>query len=89
MFFRIKQNNSYIFPGLFNESSLSVGQLWDDNCIDIFTKNNVFILKQNKVIIQCSRHFSDGLWDVRLPSSTPVPTNNVMNINFIIIKDKS
>ena len=36
-----------------------------------------------------SRNFSDGLWDVKLPSSTPAPTNNIMNIHYIIIKNKS
>ena len=52
-------------------------------------KNNIFILKQNKLIIQGSRNFSDGLWDVKFPLVTPSPVNNAMNINYIIIKNKS
>lgn len=28
----------YVYPGLLNSSLLSIGQLCDENCIDIFTK---------------------------------------------------
>ena len=36
---------SFIFPGLFKESLLSVGHFCNDNCIAIFTKHNMCILK--------------------------------------------
>ena len=32
-----------VFPGLANESLLSIGQLCDDNCIALFTKHSVYI----------------------------------------------
>ena len=57
---------SFIFPGLSNESLLSVGQFCNNNCIAIFTKHKMYILKENKIILQGHRNFSDGLWNVQL-----------------------
>ena len=56
---------SFIFPGLSNESLLSVGQFCNNNCIAIFTKHKMYILKENKIILQGHRNFNDGLWDVQ------------------------
>ena len=53
--------NSYVFPGLSNESLLLVCQLCNNNCIAIYSKNSVCVLKQTKLNIQGCRNFSDGL----------------------------
>ena len=50
----------------------------------------MYILKQNKIILQGNRNFSDGLWDVKLPTVPPSPLNyDVTNMHYIITKDKS
>ena len=81
---------SFIFPGLSSESLLSVGKFCNNNCIAIFTKHKMYILKENKIILQSHRNFNDGLWDVQLPSvHQPPPLYKTMNLNYIITKDKS
>ena len=40
-----------ILNGIVTESLISIRQLCNDNCIAIFTKHNVKILKDNKIII--------------------------------------
>ena len=50
----------------------------------------MYILKQNKIILQGNHNFTDGLWDVKLPTVTPPPpTYDVMDMYYIITKDKS
>ena len=86
-------NNSTIqatHSGLSNESLLSVGQFCNNNCIAIFTKHKMHILKNNKIILQGHRNFNDGLWDVQIPSvPPPPPLYQKMDLNYIITKDKS
>ena len=41
-----------IFPALTNSSLLSIGQLCDDNCSAIFTKTNLQIIKDDKIILE-------------------------------------
>ena len=50
----------------------------------------MYILKEKKIILQGNRNFSDGSWDVQLPSlPPPPPLYKVMDMNYIITKDKS
>ena len=44
---------------------MSIGQLCDDNCIVIFTKNNTYITKHGKLIKKGYRNQKDGLWDLK------------------------
>ena len=44
---------------------LSIGQLCDDDCIALFSKYYLKILKNNKVIIKSKRN-NNSLWDVLL-----------------------
>ena len=74
-----------IFPGLTNESLLSIGQFCDDNCIAIFTKQNVYIMKNEKILLQGKRNNTDGLWDIALPLESHFSSQ----ANYIITKDKS
>ena len=87
-----KAQQAYMFPKLTNESLISVGQICDDDCVVIFTKNDVKILKQDKIIIQGHRSPIDKLYDINLTNqkqenTTQSPTKQ--NINYIIRKDKT
>ena len=44
--------NAHVFPALTSASLLSMGQLCDDGCTAIFTKNNLNIFKNGKLIIK-------------------------------------
>ena len=46
-----QEKTSFIFPGLYNESLLPLGQFCNDKCIAIFTKHKIYILKENKIIL--------------------------------------
>ena len=73
-----------IFPHLKNESLISIGQLCDDNCIVIFTKDNFFVTKMGKCLFQGSRNKEDGLWDWNQHIK-----NKGNKINYIISKNKN
>ena len=61
-----------------NNNLLSIGQLCDDNCIVIFTKNKVNVYKDNTLILQGYRSLSgDGLWNV--PIYQPNPATNIQS----------
>ena len=59
--------SAYIVPGLENASLLSIGKLCDDNCMALFTKENLFVIKNDKLILQGLWNENDGLWDVMFP----------------------
>ena len=58
-----KAQQVVIFDNIQTESLISHGQLCDDDCIAIFSRFNVKILKNNKVIIE-GRRTDNGLWDI-------------------------
>ena len=39
---------AFVYPKLTNESLLSIGQLCDDNCLAIFSKRNIYVIKTKK-----------------------------------------
>ena len=54
-----------------------MGQLCKNDCVAIFTKSDVNILKHNKVIITVLRDCTNGLWNIPLgpfPPTTQSPT---------------
>ena len=55
----------YMFDDLVTGSLLSINQLCDDDCITLFSKYNLKILKNNKVIIE-GKIDNNGLWHVPL-----------------------
>ena len=73
-----------IFPHVKNESLLSIGQLCDDGCMVIFTKEKFFVTKHGKTLFHGKRNASDGLWDYNSENNTPLPS-----INYIITKNKA
>ena len=80
-----------IFPNL-NHSLISLGQLCDDNCEVILTKEKLTAYKGKHKILEGTRSTSgDGLWDIPIslpqlkPSPLTVPTQkpSFNNINHI------
>ena len=56
---------AYSFSNLQSGSLISIGQLCDDDCVAIFSRYNVKILKNNKVLIRGKRT-DNGLWQLPL-----------------------
>ena len=68
---------AYSFNNLKSGSLISIGQLCDDDCIAIFTKYIVKIIKKNKILIK-GRRTQNGLW--KLPIGTETPTDTERNV---------
>ena len=87
---------AYVVPGLKNASLLSIGKLCDDNCLALFTKKNLFVFKNNNLILQGLRNKCDGLWDVMFPTLNEKESNDnnmvktkEQSMNYIIQADQS
>ena len=65
--FSAKVQHACLFKNLKTGLLVSLGQLCDDNYIEILTCYNVKIIKNNKVIITGSRN-TMGLWGFPVPS---------------------
>ena len=74
--------HTYVLPEMTNESLLSVGQLCDQGCQAVFTKNNLYVLHNNKLVIKGTRNTKDGLWDV------PFNQSENYSLNFIIKRNQ-
>ena len=57
----------HVIPNLSSASLLSIGQLCDDDCLALFTKEKVFIFKQNKLLLQGKRNHFNGMWTIPVP----------------------
>ena len=70
----------HVFNGLTNSSLLSIGQLFDDDCVAVFDKKHLKVLKNQQLVLQGNRNLTDGLWDVPMPVQYPTfqPTINVI-----------
>ena len=80
-----------IFDNIQTGSLISLGQLCDDDCIGIFSRFHVKIMKDNKVIIE-GRRTDNGLWSIPLapsnpPSNIPPPANTAHQASAIIRQD--
>jgi len=64
---------SFIKPELRSSSLLSIGQLWDEDYSEVFTKQHVKIFDhQHKLALTEHRNHLpvDGSWDINFPPST-------------------
>ena len=69
---------AFVLDDLTTGTLVSLGQLCDDNCIALFTKYNVHIIKNDQVIIQGKRE-ANGLWLVPIdPPSNPLLANRII-----------
>lgn len=71
--FSTKAKVGHIFEGLKSGSLISLGQLCDDDCVALFTKYDVKIYKEGKVIIVGKRNANNGLWNIPLAPKTYLP----------------
>ena len=67
-----KAKIEYSFPDLQSSSLISTGQLCDDDCVTIFSKYKVRILKNNRIMIE-EKIVPNGLWCIYLTHPIPVP----------------
>ena len=80
--------HGFVFNNLKTRSSISIGQLCDDDCIAIFSKYHLKILNNDQIIIT-GRRSENGFWDIPLqvPSSlkhTQISTTRQPQANGII-----
>ena len=73
---------AHIFDGFHSASIISLGQLYDNYCVDILDKNEINILKNKTLILKGHRNKTYGLWDI--PISKPARHRSME----IITKDK-
>ena len=59
----------YVLPGMTNESLIYIGQVCYDNCIAIFSKNDLNMFKNKKIVLREKRNKQDGLLGVPLTST--------------------
>ena len=76
---------AHVLLSLTKTSLLSVGQLCNDNCAALFTKEDMLIIKNNQIISRGLRNKFGGLWNINFNAnstneSTKYPTKNTMNI---------
>ena len=69
----------HILDSLQNGSLVSIGKLCDDNCIAIFTKNNVFITKNGVTLIKGHRTRPTGLYTIPCPQPKQYANSAVRN----------
>lgn len=87
-----ESTKAHLLPGLQNSSLLSLGQICDDDCIIHLTKSNLYIFKDQKLLLTGYRNHRDGLWDVPLPQqplSSSLPNSKTHSANVIIKKSTS
>jgi hypothetical protein len=83
--------SAFVLDDLKTGSLISLSQLCDDDCIAIFSKYDVQILKHNNIIIKGKR-MPNGLWSLPL-AETPIPSVPTLSLvlhqaNGILRTDK-
>ena len=85
---------SLVYPNITNDSLLSIGKLFEDDCVAFFKKFALCIFKNDKFIIQGTRNTKEGLWGVPFQDpktsiypSTTSPKN--LALSYIIQRDKT
>ena len=74
--------SAMILPGLKSASLVSIGQLCDDDCDVLLNKKKLIAIKNKKIVLQGTRNYSDGLWDIPIYKKTiqaynhPMPPTN-------------
>ena len=66
-----RAQSTHVFNIITTGSLISIGQLCDDNCVVIFTKFDVKILKHNRLIITGLWDRTNGLWNIPLGPCSP------------------
>ena len=69
---------AHSFDTLKSGSLISIGQLCDDDCVAIFTKYDLRVMKDGTLIIKGKRNKANGLWHIPLSPSNEsqiIPTS--------------
>ena len=72
--------HAFVLDDLKTGTLISLAQLCDDDCIAVFSKYNVKILKHNEVIIT-GRRKANGLWSVPIVSNSAQQANGILCLN--------
>ena len=59
-----RAKKAMILPGIKSASLISIGRLCDDNCTVLLNKRKLLAIKEKQMILEGSRNYSDGLWDI-------------------------
>ena len=59
-----KTREAKILPALKSASLISIGKLCDNGCKVQFEKNNMNVIKNDKIIMSGTRNKTDGLYDI-------------------------
>ena len=78
-----KAQSAFVLDDLQTGTLISLAQLCDDDCIAVFNKYEVHILKKDEIIITGKR-MSNGLWSIPIT----IPDPNVHQANGILRLDK-
>ena len=89
-----KAQFAHIFDEVHTDYFISTGRLCDYDCIAVFSKYNLQIVKNDEVIITSKRDDKNGLWDILLEpdqnTPQPPPSNPRQETeNGILIFDKT
>jgi hypothetical protein len=68
---------AFVLDNLKTGTLISLAQLCDDDCIAIFTKYDVQIVKDNQVIIKGQR-MPNGLWSIPIKKNTTHQANAIL-----------
>ena len=77
-----KAQTATVLDQLRSASLISIGQLCDDNCVALFSKNNLQVYKNGSIILEGKRNWSDRLWDINI-------NNKHENANIILQQDRT
>jgi hypothetical protein len=68
---------AFVLDDLKTGTLVSLAQLCDDDCIAIFSKYDVKILKENQIIIT-GKHMPNGLWSIPLKQTVLHQANGIL-----------
>ena len=74
---------AHVFKNLHSSSLISLGQLYDNDCLVLLNKYILAAFKNNRLILNGIRNKSDGLWDIILHQAT---NDTLMHKANVIVK---
>ena len=74
----LNSRQASVVPKLKNKSTLSMGPFCDDDCDVWLRKRNLYVIKDNRVILTGYHNYQTGLWDAQLP----IPVTGVQDGSF-------
>ena len=72
--------HAFVLDDLKTGTLISLSQLCDDDCIALFTRYGVKIIKNDQVIIT-GRRGDNGLWSIPLTPAPPLQANGILRLD--------